>query len=272
MSDTPIFDKLAAARGFNRMVDREPNGKTSRGLGFFVEAVSESQKPYKPDPYLDGPLHLIGAQEATEVPLDEEDEFYIAPGFANGLQIHEVSIGEAKITSFIRPDIDLEVADKPTHEFPRVDITGFVDKKIEGGLYAYLKASGQVVEAQYPSGGQEPQKGFRGLLDGILQEARQELPASTELVHPSGERPEEIVLAEVAIGADNLVTDPDFETFVLESLKQKAQETYPHHVPTSVETVTTDVFGSDHIVFRLKGVEGALPVYTPLFEGDVNEE
>lgn len=320
MSDTPIFDRMNEYGRYDKALDRKPNGTTRNGLGFFTRAVSAPQSPYAPDPHLDGPLHLIGAQNATEVPLDEEDEIYIAssseqmvhgvahwdkvqyigekitsydsPHIQESAILNELKHDEDEqkklkfLTSFVRRDINPVTASEKTHQFPRVDITGYVDKKIEGGLYAYLRASGQVMEAQYPSEGQEPQKGFKGLLDGILQDARQELPRgmsgiasilepgefTVERVCPDYDGPQQTVIAEITVRGENMIDDPEFIDVLLEQLIQQAKEKYPRHIPVSVDVLSPMDFREDGFTFRLKGVEGALPVYHPTFEGDKRED
>jgi hypothetical protein len=52
MSDSPIFDQLSAERNYQRMLD----WKTA------MEDAGASVGPSQPDPFLDGPIHMIGAQ------------------------------------------------------------------------------------------------------------------------------------------------------------------------------------------------------------------
>lgn len=266
MSDTPIFDRLALARGYNRMV--EPNGMTSKGVGFFARVEkyhNDGAEALSPDPYLDGPIHLIGAQEA--------DEIYIAP---------------PKVTSLVKPGfVSRLVSEKETHkfpvvnlqglssgfipldgsEFPCVGISGFVEQKKDEGLWGSVRSSKDGLVLEGPAGGQGSQTGFRDLLDGILQDARRELPRNR--VDQDDGRPEEIVLAEGQMYQQDIENDPAFADWFLGELKGIAKHAFPHHIATTVESMTGD---AGDIKVRLKGVESALPVYSPLFEGDFSEE
>lgn len=55
MSDTPIFDRLAAERSYTRLTDYKPV-KQVDPRKFFEDCLRE------PDEFLDGPSHMIGAQ------------------------------------------------------------------------------------------------------------------------------------------------------------------------------------------------------------------
>jgi hypothetical protein len=68
MSDTPIFDRLSSERNYRRLLDYKEPEKAPEG----------SQKASQPDEYLDGPLHMIGAQSF------DDGEIQVTPWIKEG--------------------------------------------------------------------------------------------------------------------------------------------------------------------------------------------
>lgn len=261
MSDTPIFDKMNEFGRYDEALDRRPNGKTASGSGFFVrvEKARNGDILRTPDPYLDGPIHLIGAQDAqTEVLMVEEDddEIYIAPS--------------SPVTSLVSADVDPEVVDHPTHEFPVVNLQGLSSGEVPNGLHVsdwaqgLLRASAPIVVQNLREGGKEPQTGFNSLLDRIMSDARAEVAK----VEDERSRPKEIVLAEMQMHhGSNLSAQGSWQS-CLDFLQKKAARDFPRHVPTGVVRSDGDDAITGCTLIKLVGVEGALPIYNPVEEGD----
>lgn len=278
MSDTPIFDRLAAARGYDKMV--EPNGKTSSGVGFFARVVnSRTGEVYAPDPDLDGPIELVGAQQAEEVPVSYTDVLKAAvDGFGGSRLIPEddflpseeeaeeiyIFPSPAHFSSLVKSGFVAEQMDQPTHEIPRIQAFDPVLKAEEatGGDLRPLNPYGVQMDTDEA---QDAQKAVQELYDSVRADTQS---GKAEAISEAG-RPEEKVLAEREIDNEDLYGISWDQ--VLDGIRAEAKEKFPYHIVTTIETMEGNpLFSTTKI--RAKGVEGALPIYKPLFEGDVREE
>src|SRR6201999_789776 len=137
-------------------------------------------------------------------------------------------------TSFVKRDIDLESASEKTHQFPRVDISGLVDKKIGGGLWDYLAAAREEAAAGLST--RSPRPSSDPIALGLASVTKDETDLAGYAIEDL--RPKEIVLLEREVKDENFVGE-SWASF-LDDLRAEVAEKYPHHIPTSIETVGSD--------------------------------
>lgn len=190
MSDTPIFDRLSAERNYKRMLDSRASQRALYG----------PVKPYLPDEYLDGPLHMIGAQTF------DDGEVLISPwvkqGMIAGLKGTPFDPDCSKFVSGsslpdLRIERDLEAEAKIPHKEPqRVRLWSSVEQaeysaEFEETFQKYVSDVRQMIQKEESQGAVITSSGIEMHEDGSASFVIQGTKPTYKPLFETEEAPEE---------------------------------------------------------------------------------